>query len=131
MLSAFHRINCHIHVSLPVRTDVHEVNVVPLAELLPAILSRVLGSGRFAPPGKNLLRLGDSVSLQVTESHDLGTVNISKTSDRIRSPHSQTYESGAHSVNRICCKQKHILLPLGRSRLVKHDYAILDPISVT
>ena len=118
-------------MSLPVRTDVHEVNVVPLAELLPAILSRVLGSGRFAPPGKNLLRLGDSVSLQVTESHDLGTVNISKTSDRIRSPHSQTYESGAHSVDRICCKQKHILLPLGRSRLVKHDYAILDPISVT
>ena len=99
VLALFHGVYAHPGVVLPVGSDIHQVDIVALAELLPSIFRiGVLGSGGETGLFEHLLALGHVFRQQVAQSDDFRTGNVDKTLHGSRSAHAETDEANAYGV---------------------------------
>ena len=98
-------------MTLPVSYDINQVYIVPVAQLLPRILTSSVDicSGK-AGICKGFLRIFNPIFIQVTDSYHLCLRNMSKTIYRQLASHTQTDNSDAHSIHCRSSKSDDIFL---------------------
>ena len=111
---------------VPWGADIHEIDVVPLAKLFPAVFPEILRRLRLPGFRQYLLRFLHTVFLQVAKRHSTGSVNVDETGNRTRASHTKSNETDSHRIHRISRKLQHILLTGSWFRLIEHNDAILD-----
>jgi hypothetical protein len=83
---------------VPVGSDVHEVDVVALAELLIALLAEVDVGGLQTLSAERLLASLSAGLLIVTESYYLYAGDVGKACHSTGTTHAETYEAYAHNL---------------------------------
>ena len=127
MLAMFHGIRGHHHMGLPVGGDIHEVYVIPLAELLPHLLvAAVCNSLVAAVLLEDVLAFLHILRLSVAQGHDIGTFNLAHAVNGPWSAHTQSDEADTYCFKGRSRKAEHILLS-GRSF---RDFGPDDGVSV-
>ena len=124
MLAVLHGVDGHRHMQLPRGADVHQVDVVALAELFPPLLAAVRSRCGEIVFRENLLRLLDPLGIEVAERLDFDPVDMGETLHRTGAAHAQSDESDPHDRNRVDSQPQHRMLALGTGRLVEYDYAV-------
>ena len=118
----------HLHVVLPRGHYIYQVDVISLAELLPAVLPAIfLGvwtTGLF----QDFLSGGGSFGIEVAESLDLSTFDVGKTLHRTGTSHTQADEAYAHDFHRLYGQSEYGLLSLYSGRYLEYDSSILNVI---
>ena len=110
MLSAFHRIDTHLSMILPVCHHIDKVDVITLAKCLPCIRTAILCSSRLSSLGKAFLTFIYTFLTYVTQSDYFCARNVGKTIDCSPSTHTDSDYADTDSLNRLGCKPDDILL---------------------
>ncbi len=99
VLALFHRIKHHLGMVLPVRHDVYQVDVVPLAQFLPCICAPTVG-GRQRKTRLIQYLLGpfDPIGMFVAQGNDLYARNVGETFHSTRTTHAQPDEAHTNRV---------------------------------
>ncbi len=95
----------------PVGSDIHEVYVLALAELLVAVLAIIDVGWWQAGFLQNLVAVLGTILLVVAEGHDLRALYISPALHGSWAAHAKTHESHAHHVHLRCCEVECVFLP--------------------
>ena len=99
VLAVLHSIFRNGEVVQPVGGDIHQVNVVALAQGLVALLARVDRRQRPVGVTQVLLALLRPLPLIVTQGHDAGTFYICEAGHRIGAAHPEAHEAYPHLVH--------------------------------
>ena len=122
VLAALHGVGGHQHVGLPIGADIHQVDVVALAELAPGFTTRI-GGGTWQSLGFQDVGLHGfhAVGLDVAQGDHGHTVDVGHAVDGIGTAHSEADEADADILNGVDGELKHTLLSLNALRLVEDD----------
>ena len=117
VLALLHGIDHHRSVTCPVGSDVDQVDVGAVAELLPCFfataVSSSFGEASLLEDGLALL---DTVGMKVTESFDLYALDLGEALDGTRATHTQPDEAHANDGHRSMTESEYISLPSGALR---------------
>ena len=117
VLALLHSIDHHRGVTCPVGSDVDQVNVGAVAELLPCVfataVSSCFGEACLLEDGLALL---DTVGMKVTESLDLYALDLGEALDGTRATHTKPDEADANDGHRSMTESEYISLPSGALR---------------
>ena len=130
MLAVLHGINRHRDVQLPRGADVNQVDVIAQAKFLPPLLPAVRGGGREVMSGEDLLRLVDTLGVEVAERHDLDPVNVGEAFHGARAAHTQPNETHAYDRDRVDRQPQNGMLALDTGRDVEYDHAVDDAVTL-
>ena len=130
MLAVLHGINRHRDVQLPRGADVNQVDVIAPAKFLPPLLPAVRGSSREVMSGEDLLRLVDTLGVEVAERHDLDPVDVGEAFHGARAAHTQPDETYAYDRDRVDRQPQNGMLALGTGRDVEYDHAVDDAVTL-
>jgi len=125
MLALVHGVDHHLSVMLPVGSDVDEIDIVTIAELLPSIFTSAIGSCCREPCFREeLLSLLYTLGVQVTKSLDLYTIKMCESLHSTRTTHPETNEPYTYDLHGLVAKCKHILLTLRADGDIRFDYVV-------
>ena len=124
VLAVLHGIDRHRNMLEPRRGDVDQVDVLTLAELLPALLAAVGLGTRQAALLEDLLRSLDPLGIEVAQRLDLHAVEVRETADGTRTAHTQPDETDADGLHGLGPQAKDRLLPRLALRSIEDDHAI-------
>ena len=125
VLALVHCVDHHLGMMLPVGSDVDEIDIVTIAELLPSIFTSAIGSCCGEPCfRKKLLSLLYTLGVQVTKSLDLYTIKVCESLHSTRTTHTKTDESYTYDLHGLVAKCKHILLTLRADGDIRFDYVV-------
>ena len=114
VFTVFHRVNSHRRVMQPIRGDIHQVNIIPFAKLLPCVFtSRIPRRLRQSGTSQYPLRLIHPFRNDITESHDFCTRYMRETFHRTGTAHAQSYESYAYYFHLRDSQSQHAFLAGG------------------
>ena len=117
VLALLHGIDHHRSVTCPVGSDVDQVDVGAVAELLPCLfataVSSSFGEASLLEDGLALL---DTVGMKVTESLDLYALDLGEAFDGTRATHTQPDEAHANDGYRSVTESEYISLSSGALR---------------
>ena len=117
VLALLHGIDHHRSVTCPVGSDVDQVDVGAVAELLPCLFATAVSScfGE-ACLLEDSLALLDTVGVKVTERLDLYALDLGEALDGTRTTHTQPDEAHANDRHRSMTESEYISLPSGALR---------------
>ena len=110
MLAILEGTLCNREMMVPIRGDIHQVDVRSLAELDVAFLTTVDGCRGKPLVTQIFLTSFSTFRLVITKGNHLHTRNVGKTIDCTRATHSQTHEADTNSRQLGGCQAQHILL---------------------
>ena len=117
VLALLHGIDHHRGVTCPVGSDVDQVNVRAVTELLPCIFATAVGSSfGEACLLEDGLALLDTVGVKVTERLDLYALDLGEALDGTRATHTKPDEADANDGHRSMTESEYISLPSGALR---------------
>ena len=124
MLAVLHGIDGHRNVLEPRRGNVDQVDVVALAELLPALLAAVRRGGRQPVFREDLLRLLHPVGIEVAKGLDRNAVQVGETLHGARAAHAQADKAHTHGIHRCGPQTEDRLLPRLTGRRIENNHAV-------
>ena len=124
MLAVLHGVHGHRHVLEPRRGDIHQVDVVALAELFPALLAAVRRRLGEAALRENPLRALHPLGIEVAERLDLHAVEVREPFHGSRTTHTQPDKAHADRLHGRRAQPEHRLLARFAFGRVEHDHAV-------
>lgn len=79
--------------------------------------------------GEDLLRLVDTLGVEVAERHDLDPVDVGEAFHGARAAHTQPDEPYAYDRDRVDRQPQYGMLALGTGRDVEYDHAVDDAVT--
>ena len=128
VLALLHGEDCHLYVVLPGGHDVDEVDVVSLAELLPAFLTAVLLGMGTAGLFQDLLSGGGSLGIEVAEGLDLRALDVGETLHCAGASHAQADEAYAHYFHGLDGESENGFLAVNPGRYLEYYLPVLNVI---
>ena len=129
VLAIFQSALSHREVVVPVRSNVHQVNVIALAKFFVTSCTRVNGSGSHTSLAQVLLALLSTLGFVVAQSNNLYTRNVGKTGNSTRTTHTKAHECYAHGLHLGSFQPHHVLLSFRTHRGFHHEGALI-PVSL-
>ena len=123
VLATLHRIHCDGIVVKPVRTDIHQIDVLLFAEAAPGFLFAAVaaGRGRLAHTGQVGLAGLDPVGKQVAQGCHHGAGYQGEAFYAEAAAHSQADHADADGLDRLSRQAQCTLLPGGPGRDIRTD----------
>ena len=126
VLAVFHGIDGHRDVLQPRGDDVHQVEVVALAELFPALLAAVFIGPGHARLFEYPLVLLDPLGVKVAQRPYFHVVDESQPGDGAGTPHAQSDDADPDHRDRLGGEAQQRLLVWGAFGRVEDDPALFD-----
>ncbi len=102
VLAMLHGILGHNKVVEPVGGDIHQVDVLALAQLLVSVLTVIYICRGHGCGAQNGVAGVSALALMVAEGHHLGAVDMGKAAHGVGTAHAQSYKSHAHHLELGC-----------------------------
>ena len=125
MLAVLHGTLSHREMVVPVGSDIHQVDVLALAQLLVSLFTAVDGSRFQALLAQIFLRFFSTILLVIAESHDFNARDMAETHHRPWSTHTEAHEAHAHGLQFRSLQAQHILLSSRTFRSFNHDSTLI------
>ena len=126
MVPMLQRIQRNRHMRQPVRADIDQVDVIPVAQLLIGLVPEVVIGLRQPGLLQDFLTRVQLLLLQVAERHDLDPVDERIPPHRGNSPSPDAHERDPDRVDGIACQTQRAHLPRRPRRSLELDHPVLD-----
>ena len=129
MLAVLHGKLCHGEVVVPVGSDVHEIDIVALAEFLITLLAKIDVGGHQTCIAERLLASFSASLLVVAESNDFYTRDVAEACHGTRTAHAEAYEAYTYGLELRSGEAKCVFLS-GRTLRCFHYKCTFIPMSL-
>ena len=124
VLAVLHGVNGHRDVQLPRGHDVHQVDVVTLAKLFPALLAAVRSRLGKSAAHENRLRAVHALGIKVAQGFDLDAVEVREAFHGPGTAHTQPDEAHTDRLHRRGFESQHRFLARFARGRIEDDHAV-------